>query len=186
MQQEKKTKKLAVSGSMIALAAVLSMVKVWVMPLGGSVTLLSMLPIVILSIRYGVKWGFVNSFLYAVVQVFLDLGGLMSWGMTAVTWIGCLFFDYLFAYGSLGISGLFRNRGTKGIFAGIAFAMILRFLSHFISGTLFFRFSCPIGWNVCLYSICYNGAYMLPELCFTLIAALILFRLPSFQKLQEM
>lgn len=184
-QQKISTQQLVVSAVMIALAAILSLIQVWTMPLGGSVTLLSMLPIVLVSIRYGVKWGFVTSFLYAVVQIFLDLGKLMSWGMTPAVWVGCLVFDYLAAYGILGIAGLFRNQGTKGICAGITLALVLRFISHFISGSIFFDIWCPEGWNVYWYSICYNGAYMLPELIFTLAASVLLVRLPAWRKLAD-
>ena len=181
--QQNRTKQLVTSGVMIALAAVLSLIKVWAMPLGGSVTLLSMLPIVMVSLRYGIKWGFVTSLLYALVQIFIDLGSLMSWGMTPLTWAGCLLFDYLFAYGIFGIAGMFRKKGIKGISLGIFLAMALRFVSHFISGSIVFDIWCPDGWNVYWYSVCYNGAYMLPELCFTLIGALLLFRFPAFRKL---
>lgn len=177
------TQQLVTSAVMIALAAILSLIKVWTMPLGGSVTLLSMLPIVLISIRYGVKWGFVTSFLYAIIQIFMDLGSLMSWGMTPATWIGCLVFDYLVAYGILGIAGLFREKGIKGICTGITLALVFRFVSHFISGSIFFDIWCPEGWNVYWYSICYNGAYMLPELIFTLIASVLLFRLPAWRDL---
>ena len=183
--KQQKTQRLVAGGVMIALATVLSLIKVWTMPLGGSVTLLSMLPIIMISLRYGTGFGFATSLLYGAVQVFVDLGGLMSWGMTPWTWIGCLVFDYLLAYGILGIAGLFQNQGNKGVIIGIVLAMVLRFLSHFISGSIVFDIWCPEGWNVYWYSICYNGAYMLPELCFTLIAALLLFRLPTFQKLIE-
>lgn len=183
MQQ--KTQQLVASGVMIALASVLSLIKVWAMPLGGSVTLLSMLPIVMISLRYGIKWGFVTSLLYALVQIFVDLGGIMSWGITPLVFVGCLVFDYLLAYGSLGIAGLFRKKGIKGIILGIVLAMLLRFLSHFISGSILFATWCPEGWNVYLYSVCYNGAYMLPELVFTLVAALLLFRLPGIRNLIE-
>ncbi len=183
MQQ--KTQQLVASAVMIALASVLSLIKVWAMPLGGSVTLLSMLPIIMISLRYGIKWGFVTSLLYAVVQIFIDLGGIMSWGITPLAWVGCLLFDYLLAYGSLGIAGLFRKQGTKGIILGILLAIALRFISHFISGSIVFSTWCPEGWNVYLYSVCYNAAYLLPELLFTLFAALLLFRLPAFRKLMD-
>ena len=77
-----KTKRLVESAIMVALAAVLSLIKIWKMPLEGSVTLLSMLPICLLSIRYGVKWGLFVSAFYSVVQIALDLSSLMTWGMT--------------------------------------------------------------------------------------------------------
>lgn len=175
--------RMVTSAVMLALASVLSLIKIWQMPLGGTVTLLSMLPIVVLSIRYGIKWGFFCSFIYSLIQISLSFAELMSWGMSVYVWIGCIVFDYIFAYGILGISGIFRKHKTAGICGGIALALTLRFISHFISGTIFFTSWCPDSWNVYLYSLCYNGAYMLPEMTFTMIAAIILFKTPSFKKI---
>lgn len=171
------------SAMLIALATVLSMIKIWQMPLGGSITLLSMLPVVIISIMYGIKWGLGSSFLYAAVQIAVGLPELMVWGMTPTVWIGCLLFDYIFAYGLLGVAGILRKKGTAGICTGIVLALTLRFINHFISGTIFFASWCPEGWNVCFYSICYNGAYMLPEMIFTMIASIIIFKVPVFKKM---
>ena len=168
------TKRLVESAIMLALAAVLSLIKIWKMPLEGSVTLLSMLPICLISIRYGVKWGMFVSTIYSVLQVALDMSSLMTWGMTARIWIGCLVFDYLLAYSPLGLAGLFRKKGAAGIVAGISLVMVLRFVSHFISGTIFFDIWCPEGWNPAWYSVCYNGFYMLPELIFTVAGTVIL------------
>lgn len=65
--KETKTKKLVLSAVLLALATVLSLFKVYQLPLGGSITLLSMLPVCLLSIRYGVKWGLTCSFFYGVI-----------------------------------------------------------------------------------------------------------------------
>ena len=78
--QNRNTKRMVLTALLISLAAVLSMVKVVKMPLGGSVTLLSMLPVAMLSIEYGVKWGLSSAFLYALVQFGLDFGEVLSWG----------------------------------------------------------------------------------------------------------
>ena len=78
---------------MVALATVLSMIKLYEAPLGGSVTLLSMLPVSVLSIRLGLKWGLTGGFLYAMIQMFLDLGKVISWGLTPAALIGCIIFD---------------------------------------------------------------------------------------------
>ena len=168
------TKRLVESALMITLATVLSLIKIWKMPLGGSVTLLSMLPICLVSIRYGIKWGLFVSFFYSAVQIAVDLGSLMSWGMTATIWVGCLVFDYIVAYGSLGLAGLFKKKGAVGIICGILIVMLLRFASHFVSGTIFFDIWCPEGWNVAWHSVCYNGAFMLPEFIFTTAGAVLL------------
>lgn len=177
------TKKLTLSAVMIALSAVLSLVKVYELPLGGSITLLSMLPVAVIAICYGTRHGLFCSALYAFVQIAMDAGKLMGYGMTAGTWVGCLLFDYIIAFGALGLAGLFRKKGTLGMCLGICLALVIRFISHFISGAIVFAVFAPEGWNVYLYSLCYNGSYMLPELIITLVGAVLLFRLPQVNKL---
>lgn len=177
------TKRLTTSAVMIALATVLSLIKVFKMPLGGSITLLSMLPIVLLSIKYGTKWGLFSAFAYSLIQIALDLSSIMSWGLTLKMWIGSIIFDYVIAFSILGLAGILRDKGKYGIYVGIILALALRFVSHVLSGVIFFDIWCPEGWNVFLYSICYNGAFMLPEAIFTTIASFILFRLPQTKRL---
>ena len=108
---------------MVALATVLSTIKLYEAPFGGSVTLLSMLPVSVLSIRLGLKWGITGGFLYALLQMFLDLGKVTSWGLTPAALIGCIIFDYLLAFTVIGLAGLFRKRGRIGMIIGIALAM---------------------------------------------------------------
>jgi len=169
---------------MVALATVLSMIKLYEAPLGGSVTLLSMLPISVLSIRLGLKWGLAGGFLHAMLQMFLDLGKVISWGLTPAALIGCIVFDYLAAFTVIGLAGLFRQYGRIGMVVGIALALFLRFCSHLVSGTLIFDAWLPDGWtNPFVYSVAYNGAYMLPELIFTVIAVIILTKTPAFRTL---
>ncbi len=179
-----KIEKLVTSAVLIALAAVLSMIKVYKLPLGGSITLLSMLPICLISLKYGIKWGFVCSFLYGALQLGLSLGEVMSWGLDVRMWIGCIVFDYLLAFGILGLSGIFRNRTTPLMLTGVGLAVFLRFVSHFISGAIFFDVWMPEEFsNPCFYSLIYNGSYMLPEMIFTLIGAGIIFGVPVIRKL---
>lgn len=169
---------------MVALATVLSMIKLYEAPLGGSVTLLSMLPISVLSIRLGLKWGLAGGFLHAMLQMFLDLGKVISWGLTPAALIGCIVFDYLAAFTVIGLAGLFRQYGRIGMVGSIALALFLRFCSHLVSGTLIFDAWLPDGWtNPFVYSVAYNGAYMLPELIFTVIAVIILTKTPAFRTL---
>ena len=179
-----KTEKLVTSAVFIALATVLSMIKVYQLPLGGSITLLSMLPICLLSLKYGIKWGFVCSFLYGALQLGIDLGKVMSWGLDVRMWIGCIVFDYLFAYGILGLSGIFRNKKMPIMLTGVGFSVFLRFVSHFISGSIFFDVWMPEEFdNPYFYSLVYNGSYMLPEMIFTLIGAGAVFGVPVIRKL---
>ncbi len=176
-------KKLAMSAVMISLSAALSMVRVAEMPLGGSVTLLSMLPVCMLSIMYGCRWGLLCGFLYSLTQLVSDLGLIAGWGLSPAVLAGCVLFDYLAAFTVLGFSGVFRRRGAWGAVGGIAFASFMRIVSHVISGVIFFAGWTPEGWSPLSYSLCYNLAYMLPETVFTAAGAIFLLKERHVSKL---
>ncbi len=161
---------------MISLSAALSMVKVIEMPLGGSVTLLSMLPVCMLSIMYGCKHGLLCAFLFALSQLAVNIGQLAGWGLTPAALAGCIVFDYLAAFTVLGLSGIFRTKGAPGCIAGISLASLMCLANHVVSGSIFFAAFAPEGWNALGYSLCYNLAYMLPECIFTTAGAAFLLK----------
>lgn len=185
---------MTLSAIMVALATALSLIKIIKMPLGGSVTLLSMLPVVMVSCMLGLKWGFGCAFVYSLMQLVLGiaLDGLLGWGLTPVMLIGTILFDYVVAFTVLGIAGIFRKKGTAGICIGIALGMFLRFVSHFISGYVIFKnleqfeiFGSVFTNRPILYSICYNGLYMLPEIAITVVCAAFIFSSKPMRKLIE-
>ena len=179
-------KRLCVCAVLVALSTVLSMVKIWHMPLGGSVTLLSMLPVCLISIVYGTKTGLVSSFVYALIQLGGGLPSAMGWGMTPVMWAGSIIFDYLLAFSVLGLSGTFRKFGSGGIVGGVAMVCAMRFLSHLISGAVFFGAWMPEEFtDPFLYSFVYNGMFMLPELILTTVSALFVYR-PVLKVIRKM
>lgn len=175
-----KTKTLAECAILIALSTVLSFVKIWHMPWGGSITLLSMLPVAVISVKHGLKKGLFCSFVYSVIQLFLGitLDGLLGWGLSAGMLFACICLDYIIAFTVIGFSGAFAKEGMTGIISGICVSVILRFISHYLSGVYIFA---SVGklWegfetqNPYLYSLGYNAAYMLPELILTLVGAFI-------------
>ena len=179
---------------MLALAIVLSLVTPFkrLLPFGGSITLVSMLPICLFSIKYGVKHGLAVSFLFSLFQLGEGIigEGLFGWGLTPVMLVACIVFDYILAYTVLGLAGIFRKNGIGGWIGGVAVALCARFVSHFISGVVVFASTGKI-WdelsfvaeNKYIYSAVYNGAYMLPELILTVIVAVILFEIPQIRKL---
>ncbi len=185
MSEKKKVnvKKLTMSAVLIALSAALSMVKVFEMPLGGSVTLLSMLPVCMLAIMYGCKWGLFCSFVYSLTQLAMGIGSVLSWGLTPQALVGSIVFDYLAAFTVLGLAGMFRRHGVPGYIGGISLALLLRAVSHVISGVIFFASWAPEGWNPFVYSLAYNGAYMVPEIVFTFAGAILLLKEPHTAKL---
>lgn len=186
-----KTKKLVLGAIMVALAIVLSFIRVYKLPWGGSITLLSMLPLVMYSIKYGTKWGLGAAFVFSLFQFFQGIGdGLFTWGLTPVMLIGSILLDYILAFTVVGFAGVFRKKGFPGWVAGCILALVLRFCSHFASGVIIWKSYGDLwdGFSTdssILYSLLYNGSYMLPELVFTTIAAIILFNIPQTRKLIE-
>lgn len=184
-----KTLLLAEGAVMIALATVLSFVKVFTLPWGGSVTLLSMLPICIYSIRRGPAAGFVTAFVYALIQLYqgIAIDGLLGWGLTGGMLCACIFFDYVGAFAILGGAGMFRKKGFAGYISGIALVVLIRYGFHILSGAFIFH-SVGLLWdgfstqNPYVYSLLYNGCYMLPELIFTVVGAAILLKAPATRR----
>ena len=181
-------KTLCESAILVALAVILSYIRIVQLPFDGSITLLSMLPLCIISIRHGISWGIGSAFCYSWFQILQ--GGVFGWGLTPVMLIGSLLLDYILAFTVLGLSCVFRKKGMCGCVTGIAMACFLRFVVHFISGVVlwanlekFIAFGNEWIGRPVLYSLCYNGIYMLPETVFTVVAAIILFRIPRVRKL---
>lgn len=177
--RNEKTLNLVICAVMVAMATVLSMITVIKMPYGGSLTPVSMLPICLVSIMLGVKRGMYTSLVYSFIQLGIDLGPALSWGLSSRALFACIVFDYILAFSSLGLAGIFRKKGNIGICGGIALAMFIRFICHVISGGTVFSTWCEWD-NAWIYSICYNGAFMLPEMILTMIAAIFLVKTPLF------
>ncbi len=185
-ESKNKTSVMIECAILIALSVVLSMIKVYHLPHGGSITLLSMLPVCLIPIRHGTKWGLGSAFIYGVIQFIFGIifDGVLGWGLSAVIFAAMVLFDYLIAFTVLGLAGVFRHFGFGGIMLGTAMAVFLRFVSHFISGWVlwtnldafeFFGISFSAGQPV-LYSLIYNGSYMFPEMIFTMLAAPLVYK----------
>ncbi len=185
----KKVLALVEGAVMVALATVLCYLRVVKFPWGGGITVLSMLPITVYSIKHGIKNGLMVSFVFSLIQLGQGaIDGLFGWGLTPVMLIACILLDYILPFLVLGLAGILRRKGTTGWLAGTAGVVVMRFLSHFLSGVVIWHYAGKL-WegfvtdNEWLYSLCYNGAYMLPELIFTMIGAAVLFNVPQTRKL---
>jgi thiamine transporter len=183
-----KTLILTEAAIMLALAVALSFVKIIKMPFGGSVTLMSMLPIALFSIKRGIKWGFFTAFLYAVIHLCMSLGEILTWSLTPAVFAGTVLYDYILAYAVLGLAGKFGKNSYEGKALGVTFALTMRFFCHFVSGiVLWGEYKAHYDWaenmNVAVYSLVYNGIYMFPEILFTSIVGFILLNMPYVRKL---
>ncbi len=184
-----KTAMLVEGAVMVALAAVLGYIRIFHLPWGGSVTLLSMLPIAVYSIRHGVGAGLMVSFAFSLIQLGQGmLDGLLGWGLTPVMLAACVLLDYIGAFSVLGFAGALRSKGLAGQLGGIVIAVVMRFGLHFLSGVVIWH-SFGELWegfyteNEWLYSLLYNGCYMLPEMIFTVIGAAALLKIPQTRKM---
>ncbi len=174
MENNKKILVLVESAVMIALATVLSLLKLAELPAGGSVTFASMLPIVLISYRHGVKHGVLAGTVYGVLQQLLGLRTL-SYVTGFASVLAVVLLDYVVAFAVLGLGGVFRKKGmrqTAALISGGTLACALRYVCHVISGaTVWAGLSIPTE-AVLIGSIAYNATYMIPE---TLILLLVLF-----------
>ncbi|MGD2201370.1 MAG: energy-coupled thiamine transporter ThiT [Candidatus Bathyarchaeota archaeon] len=155
------TKVLAEVSITVALSLVLNFIKIFQLPQGGSITLGSMVPVMLLAFRRGPKVGVFSGVVFGLAQMVLD-----GWIYNPVGMV----LDYPLAFGALGLAGLFKKLPPVGVFVALA----ARFLSHFISGVLFFAMYAPEGMSPIVYSAVYNGSYMLPEM---VISAILIYLL---------
>ncbi len=192
MEKTKKSNllKLCECAIMLALAVALSFCKIWQMPMGGSVTLCSMLPIMLISIKYGSLTGCAVGFLHSLIQLLVDLpgGNVFYAGMTAGITIIIVLFDYIVPFTVLGFTGAFRKIATEkipmlGACIGMAVTIVFRFCCHFITGFFVWGQWAPEGMSKYYYSFAYNATYLLPELCLTLLVGFILLKIPEMRKL---
>lgn len=182
-----RTRTLVECALMIAVGTVLAQIKIFEMPNGGSVTLVSMLPFILVSFRHGTKWGLATGFVNSLLQMLLGFYAPPSrtvWGF-----FGMIMLDYVLAFTLLGLAGAFAKRFQNrllGVAAGTAAVCVIRFLCSYLS-TVFVWFStAPEGMPVWLFGITYNGAYMLPELVLTTAAAMLLYKAaPGLFRTQE-
>lgn len=157
---------------MVALAQALSYVKFIELPNGGSLTP-AMFPILFFAVRWGLRWGLGAGFVFGVLQLMFD--NAYAWGWQSIL------LDYLLAFTPLGLAGLFRGK-SWGIFPGTVLGCAARFVVHYISGVTVYRIVVPTeipGFgtfgNPVLYSLVYNGVYMLPNTLLALAIAGILY-----------
>ena len=162
-----KTRKLVEAAVMIALATVLSYIKVFEAPMGGSITAFSQIPIIIIGYRYGLKWGTFTGVVHGLLQMLLQGLGNFAYVKGIGAYLILILFDYVLAFAVLGIGGAAFSKAIKnqpiGIALGAVLASFLRFICHFVSGvTIWGEYA--DGWkSVWGYSFGYNGFYMLFE-----------------------
>ncbi len=158
---EKKTdvRALTVSALMIALATVLGMIKLFSMPQGGSVTLLSILPIAACGYLLGTRRGVMAGFCVGLIN--------LIFGPYVIHPVQLLM-DYPLAFGAVGLAGITRNR-KNGLTTGYIIGIVARYICAVLSGVIFFGEYAPEGFNAWTWSLWYNLTYLAVEGVITIV-----------------
>lgn len=190
---------------MVALGTVLSFIKPFDLPYGGSITLCSMLPIMFYGYRCGPKWGLAAGFVFSVLQLLFGLDDLK--GISALMVVGSILLDYLLAFTVLGLAGMFRGkiRNNAAAFTlGCLVTGLLRYVCSFLSGWLLWAQFMTVtdmqdfianfvpglaeasGTGLAIfYSLVYNGSYMIPEIVLTCVVGFLLMQFAGKQILEK-
>lgn len=200
----KKTRRLTTSGILIGLGLILSFLKLFELPWGGSVTLFSMVPVMVLGYMYGVRWGLMCGAVHGAFQAMFGAASQAFAGQDAVSVIIVLFLDYIIAFSMLGLGGAYKNKIRKPAAAlalGALTGSAARYLSHVLSGFIVFGsyaewfFGAESGFPVetgaqilnlytgkvlsLVYSLIYNACFMVPETVISVLAAVIIMSIPA-------
>lgn len=156
-------KQLAFCAVTIALGTVLSKIKVFDFPTGGSITLLSMLVICLPGYWFGLGAGILTGVAYGILQMLIDPYILSPMQLVI---------DYFLAFGALGLSGLFSN-AKNGLLKGYTAGILGRYAFAVLSGWIFFGVYAWKGWNPIAYSLVYNAIYIFAEAIITILILLL-------------
>lgn len=201
----KRTFNLVLAGVMIAMGTALGFVKPFELPYGGAITLCSMLPVMFFSYRCGLKWGLSAGLVFSVLQLLFGLDALK--GISAMMVMGSIFLDYILAFTVLGLAGMFRGKIKNDAAAftlGSFVSMMLRYFCSFLSGWVlwasfnetadmqgFIATFFPALGNLSgtalavVYSLVYNGSYMIPEIILTCVVGFLLVQFAGKQILDK-
>ena len=172
------TKALVESALMVAIGTVLSLFPFsspWA--LGGGITVCSMLPLVLISWRYGLGWGTFTAFVYSLIQLVLGISNV-QYADSAVTAVLIVLLDYVIAFSVIGLSAMLKgrlNHPRLELVLGIAVTFLVRLACHYASGVMVWEILFPneLGWAAPIWSIAYNASYMIPEIIITSLVAVM-------------
>jgi len=156
----------------VSLAGALSLVShsFFSLPQGGSINI-GMIPVFWLALRRGPKIGIFAGAVFGVVDLTIE-----PFVVHPIQFI----LDYPLAFAALGLAGFFRSWRVFGPVVGVVVGGTGRFLSHFVSGIVYFASYAPPGQSPAIYSLIYNGAYMFPSI---VICAIVIFGLQASKSL---
>ena len=186
------TRTIAFAAVCVALSFALSYIRVFKMPMGGSITFASMLPIMLFAFMFGCKKGILVGAVYGILQAIQD-----PWIIHPAQFV----LDYLAAFGAIGLTGCIKDFGAfKGkmrlqFFLGGVVACAFRFIGHYFAGVFAFGaygagfakdYNIPALANAYFYSFVYQCMYIIPELIIVVAVGMVAFSSKNFRKHIEM
>ena len=181
-----KAKKITLCAMMVAMPVVLAWVSKLI-PLqwlnGGSITLASMVPIIVVSIIVGSKWGVLAGIVYSGIQMLM--GFYPPPTRNFISFLLVIMLDYVLAFGCLGLAGMFYKMFGRKNWAMPVSALIvtfIRFVCHFLSGVIIWGSSDP-NMGAAAFSLFYNAGYMIPEIIISTVVTALL--IPVINRLKK-
>lgn len=167
IMKKQNTWMLVEASMMLALAVILGeFVVLFKMPMGGSVTLGGMVPLFLFAFRWGGKKGLLVGAVYGILDLVIGF-----YAMHPIS----IILDYPLAFAVIGLAGFFK-KNSAGYIGGILTGIAARFICHVVSGVAFYASYAPEGQSPLVYSILYNGTFLLPELVITVVLTLVLIK----------
>lgn len=167
-------KRLTTAAIFLALHIILSFIVIIKLPNAGSITFISMVPLVFISLKFGSQYGIFTAFIASLFQM---LFGFMAPPVNNLLNLSLVvLLDYIIAFTILGSANFF-NKLFKNVTISIFIVCFIRFLCHFTSGIIIWNSFVPNSVAPWIYSLTYNASYMIPEAIFTIICSLILLRI---------
>lgn len=154
-----------------ALSAVLYIIRPFSLPYGGSITLGSMVPVMWLSLRRGMRIGFIAGAVFGLLALLIDV---MLLPYSPITNPVQVILEYPIAFGMLGLTGLFHKSSVAFSIIGVGISVLVKFFLHFIAGIMFWAYTVPEGWDPAAWSAVYNGSFLLPEFIISAVLMYIL------------
>lgn len=167
-RQRLKTKQLVETSVLIALSVVLATFAVVTRPNGGAITIASMIPLILISFKYGWKWGVFAAVTYSALEMLLRFFTPPAGTLTAFILVVML--DYAIAFGVLGLAAIWGKK-----WYAVLIVCTLRFLAHFTSGMIIWGGSIT-------FSLAYNASYMIPETIITLAVIIPMLKIPAISR----
>jgi thiamine transporter len=157
-----------------ALSAVLYTIRPFTLPYGGSITLGSMVPIMWLSLRRGIRVGVIAGAIFGVLALFIDVLFLGAAAVIATPLQAVL--EYPVAFGLIGLTGMFYRKTVRLAIAGAALSTFLRFLVHYFVGVFvwYYVYAFPAGYGQYVWPAVYNGSFLSVEFIISAILLAIL------------